>query len=161
MSATSTRLATVDKRPYFEKALAFGVQQRLIDRLKCEAIIADGAKGTVQVADYFGTSHLFTALDNARRRIVHLVSLYLENQYGDDLSQAAHSLRDNSFLSHSRGGNDLLKTLHALPESAVFDGGIKGQTLKEFQDERTLTKPISCSAYRKELQRRRQNAASR
>ena len=148
------RLATVDRRPYFEKALTHGVRLRLIDPIKCDTMISDGAKGTVQVAQYFGTSHLFASLDNARKRIVNLVSLYLEHACGDDLSKAAQSLQDNSFLSHSRGGNDLIKALHAMPESAVFDGGGHGQALKEFQDERTLAKPMSCTAYRKELARR-------
>ena len=159
MAVSSNKLATVDKRPFFEKALTYGVQQRLIDSIRCEAIVADGAKGTVQVAEYFGTSHLFTALDNARKRIVHLVSLYLEDQFGNDLDKAARSLCDSSFLSHSRGGNDLLKKLHAMPESAVFDGGVKGQTLKDFQDERTLAKPLTHAAYRKELARRSANTA--
>ncbi len=156
-------LATVDRRPFFERALTYGVQQGLIDPIKCEAIIADGAKGTVQVADYFGTSHLFTSLDDARKRIVHLVSLCLQDRFGDDLAQAARSLQENSFLSHSRGGNELLKNLHAMPESSVFDsgfGGRSGQSLKEFQDERTLAKPLGHAAYRKELQRREGNAAS-
>ncbi|MBC7575675.1 MAG: hypothetical protein H7244_15240 [Herminiimonas sp.] len=159
MAVSSNKLATVDKRPFFEKALTYGVQQGLIDSIRCEAIVADGAKGTVQVAEYFGTSHLFTALENARKRIVHLVSLYLEDQFGNDLDKAARSLCDNSFLSHSRGGNDLLKKLHAMPESAVFDGGVKGQTLKDFQDERTLAKPLTHAAYHKELARRGANTA--
>ena len=154
MTTATHRLATVDRRPYFEKALTHGVSQRLIDSIKCDTIVADGAKGTVQVAQYFGTSHLFASLDNARKRIVHLVSLYLEHQCGEDLAKAAQSLQENSFLSHSRGGNDLLKALHAMPESAVFDGGAQGQALKEFQDERTLAKPMSHAAYRKELARR-------
>ncbi len=154
MATANHRLATVDRRPYFEKALTHGVARRMIDPARCDAIVSDGAKGSVQVAQYFGTSHLFASLDNARKRIVHLVSLYLEHQYGDDLAKAAQSLQDNSFLSHSRGGNDLLKALHAMPESAVFDGGAQGQALKEFQDERTLAKPMSCAAYRKELNRR-------
>ena len=154
MTTATHRLATVDRRPYFEKALTHGVSQRLIDPIKCDTIVADGAKGTVQVAQYFGTSHLFASLDNARKRIVHLVSLYLEHQCGEDLAKAAQSLQENSFLSHSRGGNDLLKALHAMPESAVFDGGAQGQALKEFQDERTLAKPMSHAAYRKELARR-------
>ena len=159
MAVSSNKLATVDKRPFFEKALTYGVQQGRIDSIRCEAIVADGAKGTVQVAEYFGTSHLFTALENARKRIVHLVSLYLEDQFGNDLDKAARSLCDNSFLSHSRGGNDLLKKLHGMPESAVFDGGVKGQTLKDFQDERTLAKPLTHAAYRKELARRGANTA--
>ncbi|MES2830474.1 MAG: hypothetical protein V4695_00590 [Pseudomonadota bacterium] len=153
-----TGLAAVDKRPFFEKALKYAADHALIDAARRETMVIDAAKGTVQVADYFGTSHLLAGLDSARKRIVTLVSLYLEYHYGADLTQAAQSLRDNSFLSHSRGGNKLLKTLHALPESSMFDGG--GQSLKDFQDERTLAKPISCAAYRKEFDRRRANANS-
>lgn len=153
MAENIRSVATVDKRPLFEKALCFGVQTALIDPIKLQLIISDGAKGSLQVADYFGTSHLFTDLENARKRIVNLISLYLADQCGDNLERAAQSLRDNSFLSHSRGGNDLLKKLHAMPDSTVF-GDIKGQPLKEFQDERTLTKPLSPDAYRKELRHR-------
>jgi len=121
-------------------------------------MITDAAKGTVQVADYFGTSHLFDGLDSARKRIVTLVSLYLEHQFKSNVEDAAKSLRDNSFLSHSRGGNNLLKKLHALPESTMFDGGV--QHLKDFQDERTLTKPMTYAVYRKEWERRQANASN-
>ncbi|MES2537597.1 MAG: hypothetical protein V4632_17190 [Pseudomonadota bacterium] len=152
-------VALVDKRPYFEKALSFGVANRIIDTARCNAIITDGAKGTVQVADHFGSSHLHADLDNARKRIVNLVSLYLEENSGGSLEHAAVSLRDNSFLSHSRGGNEMLKNLHAMPDSTVF-GDVKGQALKDFQNERTLSKPYSLTAYRKERQKRQQIAAN-
>ncbi|HEY4317925.1 MAG TPA: hypothetical protein VGN04_10005 [Herbaspirillum sp.] len=151
-------VAVVDKRPFFEKALSFGLQQGLLDRLHCEKIIADGAKGSVQVADFFGSSHLHADLEKARRRIVNLVSLYLEHQFNGDLRRAAESLRDNTFLSHSRGGNEMLKALHALPDGTVF-GDVKSQPVKEFQDEHTLAKPFSLAAYRKQLQAREQAAA--
>ncbi len=152
-------IAIVDKRPFFERALCHGVQNGLITPGIVDAIIADGAKGSIQVADYFGGSHLHTDLDNARKRMVHLVSLYLENSFDGDLTRAAESLRDNTFLSHSRGGNELLKQLHAMPESTFFgEGG--GQPLKEFQDESTLAKPMSFAAYRKALQHRQANAST-
>jgi hypothetical protein len=153
MTDNNRKVATVDKRPFFEKALSYGVKSGIIDQARCATIIADGAKGTVQVADHFGTSHLYADLDNARRRIVNLVSLYLEHSFGTDLEQAARSLRDDTFLSHSRGGNELLKKLYALPESAIF-GDVKAQSLKAFQDEHTLSKPYSLSAYRKEHEQR-------
>lgn len=152
-------VATVDKRPFFEKALSFGMHNGIIDHATCDAIVSDGAKGTVQVANHFGTSHLHTDLDNARKRIVNLVSLYLEEHCGADLEKAAGSLRDNTFLFHSRSGNDMLKTLHAMPESTVYGDG-NGQSLKDFQDERTLTKPFSLTAYRKERQRRQSIATT-
>jgi hypothetical protein len=158
MTDQNHHVALVDKRPFFEKALSFGMQQGLIDRPHCQKMIADGAKGTVQVADFFGSSHLYGDLENARKRIVNLISLYLEHQFNGNLQKAAESLRDNTFLSHSRGGNEMLKGLHAMPDSTVF-GDVKTQPVKEFQDERTLAKPFSLNAYRKELQTREQVAA--
>ena len=153
MSDKHRNIDLVDKRPFFEKALAFGLKSRILDQEKCRAMIADAAKGTVQVAAFFGTSHLHTDLENARQRIVNLISLYLEHTFSGDLQKAAESLRDNTFLSHSRGGNEMLKALHGLPDSTVF-GDTKGQGLKEFQDERTLAKPFSLNAYRKERKAR-------
>ncbi|QRX84350.1 hypothetical protein [Glaciimonas sp. PAMC28666] len=150
-------IATVDKRPFFEKALSYGVQKDIIDQEKCRTIIADGAKGSVQIADFFGSSHLHTDLDNARKRMVNLISLFLEDACNGDLEPAAISLRDNTFLSHSRGGNEMLKALHALPDCAVF-GDVKSQDVKSFQDERTLVKPYTLVAYRKERQTREEDA---
>lgn len=158
MTDQNHHVAIVDKRPFFEKALSFGMQQGFIDRHRCQVMIADGAKGSVQVADFFGSSHLHTDLENARKRIVNLISLYLEHHHNGNLTKAAESLRDNTFLSHSRGGNEMLKALHAMPDSTVF-GDVKTQSVKEFQDERTLAKPFSMNAYRKELQAREQVAA--
>ncbi|SDY48307.1 hypothetical protein SAMN04515617_11521 [Collimonas sp. OK242] len=158
MSDKHRNIELVDKRPFFEKALGFGLKSHILDQEKCRAMIEDAAKGTVQVAAFFGTSHLHTDLENARQRIVNLISLYLEQTYDGDLQKSAESLRDNTFLSHSRGGNDLLKALHALPDSTVF-GDAKGQALKEFQDERTLNKPFSLNAYRKECKVRAECAA--
>lgn len=158
MANDKRTVATIDKRPFFERALCFGVKHGLIDDARTRTIITDGAKGTVQVADHFGTSHLHADLDNARKRIVHLISLYLEDVSGGDLTRAAESLRDNGFLLHSRSGNEMLKKLHALPESTVI-GDSKGQTLKEFQSERTLAKSFSLTAFKKERRRRQDNAA--
>ena len=158
MSEQHDHVAVVDKRPFFERALSFGLEQGLLAREHCEKMIADGATGSVQVADFFGSSHLYADLENARRRIVNLVSLYLEHKFNGDLRLAAESLRDNTFLSHSRGGNEMLKALHAMPDSTVF-GDTKSQPVKEFQDERTLAKPFSLAAYRKQLQTREQVAA--
>ncbi|HWZ49638.1 MAG TPA: hypothetical protein VNX00_15590 [Herbaspirillum sp.] len=158
MTDQNHHVAIVDKRPFFEKVLSFGMQQGVIDRQHCQKMIADGAKGTVQVADFFGSSHLYADLENARKRIVNLISLYLEHQFNGNLQKAAESLRDNTFLSHSRGGNEMLKALHAMPDSIVF-GDVKTQSVKQFQDEHTLAKPFSLNAYRKELQAREQIAA--
>jgi hypothetical protein len=45
-----------------------------------------------------------------------------------------------------------------MPDSIVF-GDVKTQPVKAFQDERTLARPFSLNAYRKELQMREQTAA--
>ncbi|MEC5217554.1 hypothetical protein RCH09_002512 [Actimicrobium sp. GrIS 1.19] len=158
MPTTKQAVALVDKRPFFEKALSHGVKHGLITAEKCNAIIADGAKGTVQVAAHFGTSHLQVELENARKRIVTLVSLFLEDSSGGDLDRAAQSLQENSFLFHSRSGNDMLKKLHAMPETTI-SGDMKSQSLMDFQNERTLLKPYGLATYRKELKRRQEAAA--
>lgn len=110
-----------DARPFFEKALQYGVQHGILDQPKLDAICADAPKGMVQIARYFGNEFLRPDLEKARTRIVNLVSLQLESSSGGDLRLAAESLRDHSFLSRSKGGSDLLKALLALPENTVFD----------------------------------------
>ena len=153
MTENKQAIALVDKRPFFEKALSYGVRQGIIDRSKCDAMVADGAKGSVQVAAHFGTSHLQVELENARKRIVSLVSLFLEDSCDGDLDKAARSLQENSLLFHSRSGNAMLKRLHAMPETTI-SGDMKSQSLLDFQNERTLVKPFSLASWRKELKRR-------
>jgi hypothetical protein len=109
-----------DARPFFEKALTYGVEHGIIDHAKLEAICQDAPKGMVQIARYFGTEFLRPDLEKARDRIVNLVSLYLESTSGGDLRVAAESLRDNSFLSRSKGGSDMLKALIAMPQNSHF-----------------------------------------
>ncbi|GAA4015189.1 hypothetical protein [Actimicrobium antarcticum] len=153
MTAIKQAVALVDKRPFFEKALSHGVRKGTIDMARCNAMITDGAKGTVQVAAHFGTSSLQSELDNARTRIVNLVSLYLEDSSGGDLDKAAQSLQDNTFLFHSRSGNEMLKKLFAM--QAMADGvGMDSQSLLEFQQYRTLKNPYSLAAYRREFKLR-------
>ncbi|MES2585106.1 MAG: hypothetical protein V4627_20450 [Pseudomonadota bacterium] len=109
-----------DARPFFEKALAHGVQHGIIDQAKLDAICQDAPKGMVQIARYFGTEFLRPELEKAKDRMVNLVSLYLEQSSSGDLRQAAESLRDNSFLSRSKGGSDMLKALIAMPQNSHF-----------------------------------------
>jgi hypothetical protein len=109
-----------DSRPFFEKALVFGVQHGILDAPKLDAIRNDAPKGMVQIARYFGTEFLRPELEKARDRIVNLVSLYLEHITGGDLQLAAESLRDHSFLSRSKGGSDMLKALIAMPQNSHF-----------------------------------------
>jgi hypothetical protein len=109
-----------DARPFFEKTLAFGVQNGIIDSQKLDAIATDAPKGMVQIARYFGSEFLRPELEKAKDRMVNLVSLYLESTSGGDLRQAAESLRDYSFLSRSKGGSDMLKALIAMPQNSHF-----------------------------------------
>ena len=120
MSAPQQAVSLFDARPFFEKALAFGMQHGLIDRAKLDAISTDAPKGMVQIARYFGTEFLRPELEQAKDRMVNLVSLYLEHSCDGDLHRAAEALRDHSFLSRSKGGSDMLKALIAMPQSTHF-----------------------------------------
>ena len=119
-STLASSVSLYDARPFFEKALQYGVQNCIIDNQKLDAICADAPKGMVQIARYFGTEFLRPELEKARDRLVNLVSLYLESSSGGDLRQAAESLRDHSFLSRSKGGSDMLKALIAMPQNSHF-----------------------------------------
>ena len=118
---SSATVSLYDARPFFEKALLFGVQNGIIDSSKIDAICADAPKGMVQIARYFGNEFLRPDLEKARDRLVNLVSLHLESSSGGSLQRAAESLRDHSFLSRSKAGSDMLKALLALPESTSFE----------------------------------------
>ncbi len=109
-----------DARPFFEKALHYGVQHGIIDAQKLELIRTEAPRGMVQIARYFGSEFLRPELEKARERMVNLVSLYLETSCQGDLRQAAESLRDHSFLSRSKGGSDMLKALIAMPQNSHF-----------------------------------------
>jgi hypothetical protein len=122
VTASPASVSLYDARPFFEKALQFGVQNGIIGRARLDTICADAPKGMVQIARYFGNEFLRPDIEKARDRIVNLVSLYLQSSCGGDLRKAAESLRDHSFLSRSKGGSDLLKALLALPESSSFHG---------------------------------------
>ena len=78
-----------DARPFFEKALAYGVAHGIIDAAKLAAMNADAPKGMVQIARYFGSEFLRPELEKARDRMVNLVSLYLLESTGGDLHEAA------------------------------------------------------------------------
>nr|MDP2190590.1 hypothetical protein [Rhodoferax sp.] len=119
-SPSPSTVSLYDTRAFFEKALLFGVQNGIIDQQKLDAIYSDAPKGMVQIARYFGTEFLRPELEKAKDRMVNLVSLYLESSSGGDLRQAAEALRDHSFLSRSKGGSDMLKTLIAMPQNSHF-----------------------------------------
>ena len=113
-------MALFDERPFFEKALAYGLQHGLIDEDKLATVRADGPKGMVQIARYFGSEFLRPELEKAKERLVNLVSLNLQHASHGDLQVAAQTLRENSLLSRSKGGSDMLKALIAMPQNTHF-----------------------------------------
>ena len=118
--AGASGIAVFDARPFFAKALAYGVQQRLLDAAKLSAMRAEAPKGMVQIARYFGTEYLRPELEAAKERMVNLISLHLQIASGGDLRVAAELLRDHSLLSRSKAGSDLLKALLGMPQNSHF-----------------------------------------
>ena len=147
-----------DTRPFFEKALVYGVQHGILDPSKLESIRSDAPKGMVQIARYFGTEFLRPELEKARDRMVNLVSLYLEHSSGGDLQQAAESLRDHSFLSRSKGGSDMLKALIAMPQNSHFGMHESGGFTDEQIPLLSKWSLRSLPEYQTELAKRRQVA---
>lgn len=115
-----SELTHFEDRPFFEKALRFGVAQGIITDEKINAINVEAPKGMVQIATTFGSPYLRAEIELARLRIVNLVSLYLSETSKGDLETAARLIRDHTFLTLSRGGSTLLKELFALPEYAIL-----------------------------------------
>ncbi len=145
-------VAIVDDRPFFERAVRYGLEHRLLTPEHLQLMIADGPKGIVQIADHFGTAYLRTDLETAVQRMSNLISLYLEERSNGDLYQAALSLRDNTLLSHSRGGSEMLKRLHAMPgETSLHPRPSDPQGQKVFVNERTFAFPLSLINYRRQV----------
>lgn len=155
MATPTAALAAFDSRPFFDKALHYGVSQGIVSPERLHTIQLDFAKGMVQIAHYFGTAHLRPELELALRRMVCLMSLYLEDASGGELHAAAVSLRDKTLLSHSRGGADMLKRLHAMPDSLLMAGGPPtAESQRAWLDDRTAAHPLSLAEYRAELAQR-------
>ena len=148
-----------DDRPYFARALDLGLKNGIIDSEKLDAMRTDGAKGIVQIADFFGTAHLRTDLDDAVKRMVYLASLYLEHMSDGNLMRAARSLQEHSFLSHSRGGSEMLKALFAMPTDSTIHEPVDPEGVREFLRARTLGDPWSVADYRARLAERSAYAA--
>ncbi len=148
-----------DRRPFFEKALVYGVENGILTQAHLDAICNDAPKGIVQIARYFGRPMLRPELEKAKDRMVNLVSLHLESSSGGDLRQAANLLRDHSFLSRSKAGSDMLKAMLALPDHSHF-GMQNSVGFNEEQipllDKWSLR---SLAEYQSELARRQQIAA--
>jgi len=115
-----------DARPFFEKALQYGVQHGILGPEKIDAMRIEGPKGMVQIARYFGNEFLRPELEKARDRMVNLISIYLESSCDGDVHQAAESLHDFSLLSRSKGGSDMLKALIAMPQNSHFGMNERG-----------------------------------
>ena len=151
-------VALFDDRPFFEKALAFGVQHGVLDPVKLDAIQTDAPKGMVQIARYFGSEFLRPELEKAKDRIVNMVSLTLEIQSGGDLRKAAEQLREHSFMSRSKAASDMLKALIVMPQNTHFGmnahGGFSDKHIPQ------LAKWSLCSVadYQAELAKRQQVA---
>lgn len=149
MAASASAVATLDARSYLERALAHGFRVGLLDPAHRARMQQEGAKALVQIANHFGTAYLRANLETALVRFANLASLYLEDRFGGDLHAAATSLRDNSLLSHSRGGSELLKQLHAMPETTLLireSPTAEGQ--RQFLDEYSFSSPLTATAYR-------------
>ncbi len=154
----ATALATFDSRPFFDKALRYGVRQGLVTPERLLGIQTDFSKGIVQIANFFGTAHLRPELELALRRMVNLVSLYLEDMSGGDLKIAAASLRDKTLLSHSKAGSDMLKRLHAMPDSTLIDRGpASSESQRAYLDKETAADTISLAEYHSRLALRQES----
>jgi len=154
----ATALTTFDNRPFFDKALRYGVTQGLVTPERLQSIQEEFSKGIVQIANFFGTAHLRPELELALRRMVNLVSLYLEDMSGGDTQIAAASLRDKTFLSHSKAGSDMLKRLHAMPDSTlIVDRAVSPESQRAYLDGKTAADTISLAEYRSELALRQEN----
>ena len=153
-TAPSQALATYDDRPFFARTLDYGLANGIIDSQKLDAMRTDGAKGVVQIADFFGTAHLRTDLDEAVKRMVYLASLYLEHISEGVLVRAARSLQEHTFLSHSRGGSEMLKKLFALPIDSSIQDAPEPDGVKEFLRVRTVADQWSVDHYRARLAER-------
>ncbi len=119
-NSPASGMALFDERPFFEKALAYGLAHGLIGAERIEALRTEAPRGMVQIARYFGTEFLRPDLEKARERMVNLVSLYLQDSCEGDVHRAALALRDHSLLSRSKGGSDMLKAMIAMPQNTHF-----------------------------------------
>lgn len=148
----NSSVAVVDDRPFFEKAVRYGLEHGLLTRDNLAKMEADAPKGIVQIADHFGTAYLRTDLESATLRLTNLISLYLEDFANGDLRTAATSLRDNSLLSHSRGGSDMLKRLHAMPaDTGLHQRKADPLAQKIFVNERSFAFPLTVARYRAQV----------
>ena len=157
-SDSNAGVSLYDARPFFEKALQYGIQNHIIDSQKLDAICNDAPKGMVQIARYFGTEFLRPELEKAKDRMVNLVSLYLAHTHDGDVHEAALSLRDHTFLSRSKGGSDLLKAMIAMPQNSHFGMNERGGFTDDHVPQLAKWSLCSLADYQAELAKRQQVA---
>lgn len=156
--AAGSSVSLYDARPFFEKALQYGVRHGILDQSKLDEMCRDAPKGMVQIASYFGSEFLRPELERARERMVNLISLYLEESTGGDVRKAAESLRDHSLLSRSKGGSDMLKRLIAMPQTSHFGMNERKAFGEEHIPQLAKWSLRPLSDYQAELGRRQQAA---
>ena len=154
----SAGVSLYDARPFFEKALQYGIQHNIIDSEKLSAISNDAPKGMVQIARYFGTEFLRPELEKAKDRMVNLVSLFLEHTHDGDVQQAAVSIQEHSFLSRSKGGSDMLKAMIAMPQNSHFGMNERGGFTDDHIPQLAKWSLCSVADYQSELAKRQQVA---
>lgn len=143
----SQSVASYDNAPFFAKALRHAVQQGLVNQARLDEIINEAATGSLQIAEYFGESiHLRKNLETAMRRMVSLVSLYLEDTTDGELGKAALLLNEKPFRALSRGGSQMLKALYSMPEDDHF-GSPRLDSDREFL-KKCLIKGLPVAKYR-------------
>jgi hypothetical protein len=152
-------VALFDDRPFFEKALAYGVQHGILDSAKLDAIATDAPKGMVQIARYFGSEFLRPELEKAKDRIVNLVSLTLAIHSGGDLRKAAEQLREHSFMSRSKAASDMLKALIVMPQNTHFGMNERGGFSDKHIPQLAKWSLCSLADYQAELAKRQQVAS--
>ena len=158
MAPTSSAIATIDHRPFFDKALRYGIDQKIISSERLTLIQEEFAKGIVQIANYFATAHLRPELELALHRMANLISLSLEQMSGGSLQIAAAALREKTLLSHSKAGSDMLKRLHAMPDSTlIIDSMVTPESQRAYLDEKTAAQSISLMEYLADLAVRQEN----
>ena len=143
-------IASYDNAPFFEKALRHAVQKNYIDQDRIDEIINDATTGSIQIAEYFGESiHLRKSLEASMKRMVRLVSIYLEDATDGELDKAAQLLKEKPFRTLSRSGSQMLKVLYSLPEDDHF-GSPRLDSERDFL-KRCLTNGMTVTKYRETL----------
>lgn len=155
---TQSVVALFDDRPFFEKAVAYGVQHGVLDQAKLDAIQTDAPKGMVQIARYFGSEFLRPELEKAKDRIVNMVSLTLQIQSGGDLRKAAEQLREHSFMSRSKAASDMLKALIVMPQNTHFGMNEQGGFSDKHIPQLAKWSLCNLAEYQAELAKRQQVA---